>query len=131
MLDHPHAALAWRLWMATAKGDAEALRSVFDPDVVWLSFNAGDLSGEIHGVDDLLAWLARSGELVEEMRIDLIDIFASDRGAVIHYDLYAERSGRTVSTDIVLVATIEGGRITHARTIPADAEANRRFWSSI
>lgn len=127
---HPNAEIARQLWLATAKGDAEGLRGLLSPNVRWTSHSAGDLSDAVEGPDAVIGLLARSGELVEELRSDVIDIFASDRGAVIHYRLRAERSGLRLDLEVVLIARIAQGVIVDVQTIPSDARANQAFWSA-
>jgi ketosteroid isomerase-like protein len=130
MDDHPHVETARRFWLSVAKGDAAGIHELLSPDVRWRTHSAGDLSGEIEGAEDVIAMLARSGELVEELRSDLIDILVSERGVTMLYHVSAERSGQRLETDVVLIARIVEGRIEDVQTVPVDADANRRFWSA-
>jgi len=127
---HPNVRIAERLWMATSEGDAEKLAALFAPDVSWRSHSAGDLSGECKGREEVLGIFARAGELVDDLRLDLIDICASDRSAVVLYRVEAERGDDRLDTEVALIIDVVDGLIVTARTIPADAARNHRFWSS-
>jgi ketosteroid isomerase-like protein len=122
--------IAKSLWDATAKGDRDGVCALLSPDIRWRNFSAGDLSGEIHGRDPVVALLARSGEIVDQLSSDLIDVFGSDEKAVIHYRVSAARDSRTLSTDILLVMDTEDGWIVDVMTTPMDAAANDLFWRS-
>jgi ketosteroid isomerase-like protein len=128
-LDHPNDRLARAIWTATSSGDADALREQLAPDVVWNAHSAGALSGECRGVEAVIELLARAGDLVDDLRMDLSDMLVSDRGAVASYHLTARRGDRVLDTDMLLVSHIREGRVTELFTVPVNAEESNRFWS--
>lgn len=123
-----HARLARRLWDATSEGDADALLGLYAPDVVWRSYGSNPLSREVKGSRAVLDELARFGEGVDDLSSALLDIFASERGAVIHYRVTARRGPKRLETEAVMLLRIEGGRVTRVCVIPGDQERNDRFW---
>jgi ketosteroid isomerase-like protein len=128
-IDHPNDRLARAIWAATSTGDADALREQLAPDVVWNAHSAGSLSGEYGGVEAVIELLARAGDLVDDLRVDLSDMLVSNRGAVVSYHLTARRGDRVLDTDMLLVSHIREGRVTEVFTVPVDAVESDRFWS--
>ena len=122
--------IARSLWDATAQGDGEGVRALLDPKVRWRSFSAGDLSGEFHGTDPVVALLARSGEVVDELSLELLALYGAEQDAVVHYRVSASRGQHTLSTELLLVMHTEEGRIVDVTTTPVDAAANDLFWRS-
>ena len=125
MQEHPNTRVARRMWDATSMGDRDLLLEIFAPDIVWRAANSGDLSGEFKGVDTVLDLLACAGEGVDEMQIELCDVFASDRGAVLHYRVHAERGHQVLDTEILLALRIVGGRVVEAFTTSTDPKRQR------
>lgn len=122
--------IARSLWDATAQGDGEGVRALLDPKVRWRSFSAGDLSGEFHGRDPVVALLARSGEIVDQLTSELLALYGAEQDAVVHYRVSASRGPHTLSTDILMVMHTNHGRIVDVTTSPVDAAANDLFWRS-
>jgi ketosteroid isomerase-like protein len=125
-----HASVARELWRATAESDSQSIRELLSPDVIWSTLSSGDLSGSICGPDAVLDQLARTGELVEDLTFDLIDIYSSARGAVLHFRTRASRDTRTLDTEVLLVLRMTHGVVVRAFTVPVEANLDDRFWSS-
>ena len=123
-------AIARELWLAASEGNAEAIRRMLHPDIAWRSFSSGSLSGSIQGVEAVIDLLARTGELVDELNTSLIDIYASDTGAVIHYRVHAARGPKTVEGEGLLVMRMRRGLVVEAFAAPVDDGALDRFWLS-
>jgi ketosteroid isomerase-like protein len=128
MTDHPNMYVARRLWDAISSGDRDGVRELLSPDVVWRSHSAGSLSGEWKGADAVLDLLARTGELVDQLRSTLCDIYASEGGAVVRYRVEASRGAERLETEHLVIQRIRDGRVIEATTVPQDAERNLRFW---
>lgn len=127
---HPNAAIARDLWIATSESDEAGIRRLLAPDVEWRTFTSGSLAGSLRGADAVLDLLARSGEIVDSLTSDLIDIYASDDGAVTHYRVSAHLGPRHLETQAMLVMRIRSGQIVSAFAVPVDAQANDTFWLS-
>lgn len=127
-MEHPHVDLALSLWQATSESDVARIAQLLDPRVTWSFLFAGSTEGEAKGVDEVITSLARTGELVDDLCSELIDVYASDRGAVLLYRLEASRGPRNLSTDVLLQLDIDGGRVVAARSMPVRSDENRSFW---
>lgn len=127
-MEHPHVELALSLWQATSESDVHRLEQLLDPAVRWSFLDSGALEGEMKGVEEVISSLARTGELVDDLSSELLDVYASDRGAVLFYRVEASRGPRNLSTDVLLQIDIAGGRVVAGRATPLRSEASRHFW---
>jgi ketosteroid isomerase-like protein len=126
--NHPNAIVARRLWEAVSKGDAETIIGLLSPEVTWRSYGTGELAGLFHGPEGVLDFLARAGERVEAMVLRVVDIFASDDGAVIHYVMDANQGPKILESQVILRMRIQDGLITEAFTVPTLADEAAAFW---
>ncbi len=126
--DHHNARIASRLWEAISRGDAEAFLAVTSPDVVWRIRGENPFAVETRGPAAVLEYLASAGEAVDDLRLQVLDIFASDRGAIIRYARDAHRGPRSIAGELYLRLRIEGDRVAEAELIAADAAGNNAFW---
>jgi ketosteroid isomerase-like protein len=119
------------MWDAGARGDAEGICDLFAPDAVMRSHGApGPLVGEFKGIAEILDFLARAGELVDDSRSELIDVYTSDTGAVIRYRTLATRGAMHLDMQYFYLLSIERGRIMAATLVPTDQRRNDEFWRS-
>jgi len=125
-----HAAVARELWRATSEADPDSIRGVLAPDVVWRTFSSGALTGPICGPDAVLDLFARTGELVDQLSSELIDIFSGPRGAVLHYRVRAERGLRRLDSQVLLMLHISQGKVVEVSAVPLDARPYDSFWMS-
>jgi ketosteroid isomerase-like protein len=128
--EHPNAAVARGIWLATSEGDADALRRLLAPDIVWRILSMGALSGAAEGADGVIDLFARSGELVDALTSELIDIYSSADGAVVHYRLRAARDARHLDTEVLVVLRIRAGRASEALSVPVRQKESEAFWRS-
>jgi ketosteroid isomerase-like protein len=124
----PNAVIARRLWEAFCDGDASRLEELLTPDVVWRSAGRNPFSGEMKGVDASLEQIARGAESVEDLRSELIDVFANDRGAVLWIRTHAERGPVVLDVDYLLLLQIADGCIYEVSAVPMDQRRNDEFW---
>jgi len=127
--EHPNARLARALWEAIAAGDGEAFQASLSDGASWEVDSAGVLNGEHKGNAEILSMLARSGEQVDSLRSTLLDVYASDHGAVLRYRLEAERGSEALETEMLIVCEIRDGQVTHAFSLPRYAARSERFWA--
>ncbi len=125
-----NAALAKRLWDAISLSDASAIHELLAEDVRWEAPSGGSLPRLSHGPDGVFDYLLKAGELAEELTLDLLEIYESPTGAAVRYRTRARSGTRELDTEVVVLLTIEDGLITHAVSLPRDAQANVAFWSS-
>lgn len=126
--EHPNRAVARRFWEATAAGDPELIVSILSPDVVWRVHGEHSLAGEYHGPAKVLDYLARLGELVDELRSDLLDIYTSERGAVIQHRTTGRRGPKHLENDVFTILAVDGGRIVEGVVVAADQRISNEFW---
>ena len=129
MGEHPNAVVARRLWDAIAHADAPALRELMAEKTVWRMPGDSLVAGTYVGADAVLDFMARVGELTDDLHSDLIDIFVNDRGAVLRYSIRAIRGARILNIEHLFVIRVVEGRITEAVFAPIDQIRYDRFFS--
>jgi ketosteroid isomerase-like protein len=95
---------------------------------VWRFAGRNPFSGETKGVDASLERIARRAESVEELRMELLDVFANDRGAVLSIRSHAERGPVVLDVDYLLLLRVADGRIYEVSSVPVDQRRNDEFW---
>lgn len=128
-VDHPYVSLARTLWSAVADGDAEALKLLFSPDVVWCSVGMNPISGTYDGPDGVVDYLAQVGESVDVLASRLERIYVGEGGAVLEYHVSARRGERTLEMDYLMRLHVRDGLVYHALIVPADQRVNDQFWT--
>lgn len=124
-------AVAKRLWLATAEGDARALESALAADVVWRVHGHNPSTGEFHGRDAVIANIADFGHQVDDLRLSMRDVYASSRGAVISYGLWARRASRTIDSELMIRLQIEHGLIVEVDAVALDQASLDSFLSCL
>jgi ketosteroid isomerase-like protein len=127
--DHPHLTLARTIWSAVADGDAEALGLLLAEDVRWNATGNNRLSGVLQGPAEVVDYLARIGEDVDEFASKLEGIYINDEGAVVVYHVSARRGEQSLETLFVTRLTVRDGVVVDALQVPVDQRANDEFWS--
>jgi ketosteroid isomerase-like protein len=128
--EHPNRALMRRVWEASARGDADAVSAGYAPDAV-LRAHGGPMNqraGEYKGIDEILGYLASSGETVDDLRSEVLEIYTSGHGAVVRYRVVATRGGMHLDMQYLYIAVIEAERIVRATLVPMDQRRNDEFW---
>lgn len=126
--EHPNARIAMRMWQAAADGDGPELRKIFSDAIVWRSPGRNPLSGEFHGPDAVLDYLARVGEDATELKLTLDEVFPNDSGAVLTYHVSARRGAQALEMDGLLRLAIRNGQVISAISVPVDQLTNDEFW---
>lgn len=126
---HHHLALVHRLWNAGARGDADALLELYAPDAVLRAHGSqSPMAGEFKGIAEIIDYFARSGEIVEDSRSEILAVYTNASGAVIRYRTIATRGPKQLDMQYLYVVAIENGRIVEATLVPTDQRANDAFW---
>jgi ketosteroid isomerase-like protein len=128
MSDHPNVHIAHALWEAIAAGDPSALEDLLDEKCAWHMPGTSPLAGVHQGIDGVTAFMARVGELSEELIAELRDVFVSEGGAVLRYAIRARRGAQTLETEQLFRFQIEDARVTEGFFAPLDQESYDRFW---
>jgi len=109
-------------------GDLAAVGRCFAADAVWELPGRGTLAGEYKGPDAIIGFLARAFELSGgTLRLDVLDVLASDTGAAHVQRVTADNRGRQLDCVEVLAHEIVDGLIIHTYHRP-DAHAIDAFF---
>jgi ketosteroid isomerase-like protein len=129
--EHPNAALVRSLIEAWRAGDVGPIDAVMSPELVWHFPGRSRLAGDHRGRDEVLAFLldvlSLSGNTFE---LDLIDVMANDRRAVVVFRGRARRDGRRLDNPTCLSMRLEAGRVVEVWEFVWDLHAVDRFWGA-
>jgi ketosteroid isomerase-like protein len=127
---HPNEELVRKGFEAFSRGDMDALRELFAPDIVWHSPGRSPLAGDFKGIDEVLGNFAKTMELTGgTFKVEVHDVLANDEHAVALFRTSAERSGTQWSDNSVLVQHIQDGKVTESWLHPGDQYAGDEFLS--
>jgi ketosteroid isomerase-like protein len=128
---HPNAELVRELWEALAAGDREPIFRLYAPDAVLHARGRGPISGDYRGVPAILDFMALAGELVDDLRSEVLDILASEGGAVIRYRTRADRGANHLDMEYIADFHVVDGRIVEAALVPSDQQRHDDFWQLV
>ena len=112
MNEHPNATVARTMVTAFSQGDLATVGATFADDAVWDLPGRSVIAGRYQGPDEIIGFLAKAFELSGgSLSLELIDITASDWGAVQVQRVTAEHDGRTLDCVEVLAHQIVDGKI--------------------
>jgi ketosteroid isomerase-like protein len=123
--EHPNATAYRRTADAFRARDFAAIRSLVAEDVVWHVPGRHSMAGEIRGLDELVAWLGRLGELGFTLREH--DVFGNDEHVCALSYMGARRPGVAVEIPVTSVFHFRGGRQVERWIYPDDMDA----WDTI
>ena len=123
--------LAHRVWDATARGDVDTLLQIYAPDVVMWVRGRNPLCGEYKGTTALLGQFARWAELVDELCLDLLEVYSSEDGALLRYRVEASRGELRLDAEFHLSFRVAAGRIYEVEIVATDQERADAFWHEV
>ena len=130
-MEHPNALLARRAWDAIARGDADALRELLAPDLVWRATSQGTPWFGVHqGADAAIDMLARVGEATDVFDADLVDVLASDERVLVLFRVRIAIGVREVEVDYLLLGRVSGRHIVEVWTAALEPAVIAAFWQS-
>ena len=109
-MEHPNIDLVRRVYAAYMTDDRGAVSAQFAPDVRWHNSGFDATSGDLEGVDQVLAYLFAQDHL-EDYRLEVTDMLASDERVAVVARTSGRRGDRTIANDFVQLIRIEGGRV--------------------
>jgi ketosteroid isomerase-like protein len=127
--DHPHATLARAVWEAVSHGDTRALQRICAPDLVWHASGRGPRSGDYRGLDSALDYLAAIGEDAEQLSSRFEEVLVGDERVAVIFHMNAERLGRVLDTDFILLFRVAGERVAEVWAVACDQHAVDAFWA--
>lgn len=112
--------LAQRFLATLAQQDADAVAAMFADDAQWeVAGDAGALPwiGKRQARDAVISFVRDSATLVERLKLDVHDIVAGERHAVIVGELASRyrANGNVIDTAFAIVLQIADDKITHFR----------------
>lgn len=126
--EHPNAALVRRLF-ASFGNDPMAVAAALARDVVWRVPGDTVMSGEYHGIRQVVEFLRRTGlETGGTYHGRLQTVLADDEWAVAIYRAIGTRNGMDLDIEQALVIRVADGVLQHVTAVPLDS-AFDRFWS--
>jgi ketosteroid isomerase-like protein len=113
------------------KGDLEAIRADFAPEIVWHNGGHNILTGDYKGIDECFKLFMR---IFEEtggtFKNEIHDILANETHGVAMVKATGTRKGKTLENNIVNIVHYNAeGQITESWIIPEDATAADEFWA--
>ena len=131
MNEHPNEKRLRDLFAAFSARDVSTISDALAKDAVWhFPGKRGALAGSHVGHAGIFAFLARVGELTEgTFEIDLEEILANDRSAVVFFRGRGKRLGRTLDNPTCLKIHFRGGLAAEFWEFVWDLDAVDEFWS--
>jgi ketosteroid isomerase-like protein/uncharacterized cupin superfamily protein len=129
--DDKYMALVRRGYDAFNARDMDTLREILSHDVVHHVPGTSQLAGSYKGIDAVLGYYAKLGELTGgNFTADLIDVYGDGQGHVTAVQqLTASRNGVTMITRGSILFTFLGDRATDLLELHADLPADDAFWA--
>jgi ketosteroid isomerase-like protein len=124
-MNHPNEDLLRIAYGMRNQGEVSGTRDLFLDDVLWHT-----LSGDVHGVDQVLAMLAASDEMAAgSISREVHALFANDDYGMVLVTVRAVRHGRPFADRQVHVYRFRDGKIAEFWLFPGDRRAYEEFWS--
>jgi ketosteroid isomerase-like protein len=129
--DDKYMQLVRRGYEAFNARDMDTLREILSHDVVQHVPGTSQLAGAYKGIDAVLGYYAKLGELTGgTFTADLIDVYGDGQGHVTAvHQITASRNGMTMITRGSLLFTFLGDRATDLVEMHADLAADDAFWA--
>lgn len=117
-----------QLYGAFMQGDLEGVRALLSPDVHWREPDYQGDGGEYSGPDDVIAHLFEGEPLVEDYRMDIVDMLESEQRVAIVAATSGIRDGRPITNEYIQLVTIDDGRVSAVRNYCWDPAALRELF---
>jgi ketosteroid isomerase-like protein len=126
--EHPNAALVRRLFASFGR-DPMAVAAALSRDIVWRVPGNTVMSGEYHGLREVMEFLSRTGLETGGTYHGLLQtVLADDTWAVAIYRAIGNRNGIDLDIEQALVIRIADGVLQEVTAVPLDS-AFERFWA--
>ena len=130
MTDHPNVELFRRTYAAFTSGDFEALSEVFSEETVWHNPGRNPISGDFVGREATFAAFGKEFELSGGTYSPTVhDILANDEHIVALMHATAERDGKKLDMDYVLIFHVKDGKLVEGWDLWTDQGTVDAFWS--
>jgi uncharacterized protein len=113
--EHENATRFRQGYDAFNRGDMDAIRSLFDSNVVWHVAGRNRFTGDKRGIDDTLAFfLQLQQQSGGTFRLEVHDVVANDEHAVAIVNSHIEKDGTKVDSRAAHVAHFKDGKLTES-----------------
>jgi uncharacterized protein len=127
---HPNEELARKGYDAFGKGDLDAIRDLFDPNVQWHVPGKSQFAGDYKGTDEVLGFF---GKLFEAsggtVALEIHDVLANDDHVVVFVKGTAQRDGKSWEGRSVHAFHAKDGKVVEFWEHPQDQYAVDEFWA--
>lgn len=130
MTEHPNAVRIRGLFQAFRERDLAAIQAAIPERAVWhFPGRKGALAGSHRGREAILAFLGKVVALTEgSFALEIEDVVAGDRNAVVLFRGSGRREGRTLDNPTCLRIRIEDGQLVEIWEFVWDLYAVDEFW---
>lgn len=130
MTDHPNVDTFQSIYAAFTTGDMDALATFFDEDVRWHTPGRHALAGTSVGRAATFASFAEEFELSGgTYSVEVRDVLANDGHIVASLRATADREGKRLDQDYVIVFELRDGVVHAAWEVWKDQPSVDEFWS--
>ena len=113
------------LYAAFAAGDREGMRAGLSQDVQYREPDYTGDGGVYNGRDAVIAHLLEGDPLVEDYRLDVVDMLTSEHRVAIVAVTSGLRGGKPIRNEFVQVVTLEGDQVSAIRNYMWDPQTLR------
>jgi ketosteroid isomerase-like protein len=126
---HPNEDLLRRGYDAFAIADLDTVFGVLADDIVWHNGGSNQLSGDLHGHQEVMSFFGRLVEVTGgTLRLDIHEVLANDTHGVVLLTASVERDGQPMSVREAHIWHVSDGKATEFWVFPEDtAEFDRMF----
>ena len=125
-----NAELVRRGYAAFSTGDMATLNDLFADDTTWHVPGSSPMSGPKKGRGAILAFF---GEIMTRTAgtatVAVQDVIGGEEHTIGLHHNHAERNGKTLDQDAVLVFTIHDGHVTQVQEFHEDTARSDEFWA--
>lgn len=118
-----------QLYGAFMQGDVDGVRARLSPDVEWREPDYQGDGGTYAGPDEVIAHLFEGEPLVENYRLDIVDMLESSQRVAIVAATSGTRDGRQITNEYVQLVTIDNGQVSAVRNYCWDPRSLREFFA--
>jgi uncharacterized protein len=130
LADHPNLNTFQSIYTAFTGGDMDALATFFDEGVVWHTPGRHPQAGTHVGRAETFSSFAKEFERsAGTYSVEVREVFASDEHIVALLRATADREGKRLDQDYVIVFHLRDGKVDAAWEIWRDQPAVDDFWS--
>ena len=131
-MTHPNEVLLREAFAAFMRGDLEALQTkYFAEDIRYHVAGRSQIAGDYEGIGEVLGFFGRLFELSGgTLRLEVHDVVANDEHGVALFKVLAERDGKQLADDEILIAhPTADGKAAEIWTQSTDVYTSDEFWS--